>query len=81
MSSSLDLDAAAYIHPSAQIYGRVAMREGLGATDDYLDHWRRAAPVPCGDDLDAEADRAAQDLEATYSDAVLKGLSEAGGKG
>ena len=26
--SDLDLDAAAYIHPSAAIYGRVAMREG-----------------------------------------------------
>lgn len=28
MTSTLDLDAAAYIHPSAQIYGRVTMREG-----------------------------------------------------
>ena len=28
MTSTLDVEAAAFIHPSAQMYGRVAMREG-----------------------------------------------------
>ena len=34
---------------------RAAMRAGLTGTDAYLEAWRRAEPVPCGDDLEAEA--------------------------
>ena len=36
------------------------MRADLKDTDSYLAEWRRAQPVACGDDLEAEADAAAQ---------------------
>lgn len=51
-----------------------AMRSGAAATDDYLADWRRADPVPCGDDLEAEAQAAASRLEAEYDQEVLKRL-------
>jgi hypothetical protein len=35
-----------------------AMRTGARDTDAYLAEWRRGAPEPCGDDLEAEADAA-----------------------
>lgn len=57
---------------------RVAMREGLAATGDYLDQWRRGDPVPCGDDLEAEADRALQRIEAAYPADLLKSLGHTG---
>ena len=43
-----------------------AMRAGASSTDAYLEDWRRADPVPCGDDLEAEASAAAARLEAEY---------------
>ena len=58
---------------------RVAMREDLSETDDYLQQWRRGTPEPCGDDLDGEATVAAADLEARYTDEVLKQLAAQGG--
>ena len=33
---------------------RAAMRANLRDTDSYLAEWRRAAPVECGADLEAE---------------------------
>lgn len=51
-----------------------AMRSGAAATDDYLADWRRADPVPCGDDLEAEAAAAAEKLETEYDQAALKRL-------
>ena len=57
-----------------------AMRTGAGGTDDYLAEWRKADPVPVGDDLEAEADRAAADLEARYDRERLVALVKAGGK-
>ena len=59
---------------------RVAMREGLTATDDYLALWRRGPPTPCGEDLEAEADRALVALEAHFTGDVLKRLVETGGR-
>ena len=38
-----------------QAIDRAAMRAKLTGTDAYLEQWRRADPVPCGDDLEAEA--------------------------
>jgi Virulence factor len=32
---------------------RAAMRAGRGSSDAYLEDWRRSAPRPCGDDLQA----------------------------
>ncbi len=43
-----------------------AMRDGADSTDDYLAEWRKSDPVPCGDDLEAEASAMAAHLEAEY---------------
>lgn len=58
---------------------RAAMRGRARDADAYLDDWRRADPVDCGDDLRAEAEAAAARLEAEYDDARLKALVAAGG--
>lgn len=57
-----------------------AMRTGAGGTDDYLAEWRKADPVPVGDDLDAEADKAAAELEEQYDRPRLVALAKAGGR-
>ena len=57
-----------------------AMKSGAAATDDYLSEWRRADPVPVGDDLEAEVEKAAADLEAAYPRERLTALAKAGGK-
>jgi hypothetical protein len=57
-----------------------AMRSGAADTDDYLAEWRRAEPVECGDDLEAEAEAAAQRLEADYDKDRLKQLINNGGR-
>ena len=56
-----------------------AMRDGADSTDDYLAEWRRSEPVPCGDDLDAEANKLAADLEADYPAERVRHLVESGG--
>ena len=58
---------------------RAAMRAGRGSSDAYLEDWRRSAPRPCGDDLQAEAAAAAADIEARYSDEDLERLIRAKG--
>ncbi len=63
-----------------QAVDRAAMRAGARDTDSYLADWRRAAPVPCGDDLAAEADAAAAALLAEYDTARLDALVRAGGR-
>lgn len=57
-----------------------AMRTGAGDTDAYLAEWRKAEPVPVGDDLEAEADKAAADIDAAYGRERLVALVKAGGK-
>jgi hypothetical protein len=47
-----------------QAIDRAAMHAGLTGTDGYLEQWRRSAPEPCGEDLEAEAQAAAERLEA-----------------
>ena len=59
---------------------RVAMREGATGTDAYLEQWRRSDPVPCGDDLEAEASAAAEKLERDYDQETLKALVATGGR-
>ena len=56
-----------------------AMRSGASGTDDYLADWRKGEPAECGADLEAEANRLVNDLEATYDAARLRSLIEAGG--
>lgn len=62
-----------------QAIDRAAMRAQLRDTDSYLAEWRRAAPVPCGEDLEAEAVAAAARLESEYPDERLNRLVAAGG--
>ena len=56
-----------------------AMKDGADSTDGYLAEWRRSEPVPCGDDLDAEAAKLAADLEADYPAERVRQLVESGG--
>ena len=56
-----------------------AMKDGAESTDDYLAEWRRSEPVPCGDDLDAEAAKLAADLEADYPAERVRQLVGSGG--
>ena len=56
-----------------------AMRVGAHGTDAYLAEWRRGAPEPCGDDLDAEADAALAHLENEYGRDRLRRLVNNGG--
>jgi hypothetical protein len=58
---------------------RAAMRAKLRDTDSYLAEWRRAAPLEVSDDLQAEADKKAAELEAAFDETKLKTLVEAGG--
>ena len=58
---------------------RAAMRAGRGSSEAYLEDWRRSAPRPCGDDLQAEAAAAAADIESRYSDDDLERLIRAKG--
>ena len=60
---------------------RAAMRAGRGSSDAYLEDWRRSAPRPCGDDLEAEAAAEAARIEARYSDDDLEALIRAHGLG
>jgi hypothetical protein len=41
-----------------------AMRSGAAETDDYLNEWRRADPIECGDDLMDAVTRTVDQLEA-----------------
>jgi len=56
-----------------------AMRVGARDADAYLAEWRRGAPEPCGDDLDAEADAAFTRLESEYGRDRLRELVDNGG--
>ena len=62
-----------------QAIDRAAMRGKAADTDAYLAEWRRADPVDCSADLEAEAKAAADRLETDYDDARLKALVAANG--
>ena len=57
-----------------------AMRDGADSTDDYLADWRRGTSEPCGDDLQAEAEARAAQLEADYPSERVRILVENGGR-
>ena len=57
-----------------------AMHAGAKSADAYLDDWRRSDPVPCGDDLEAEASAAAARLEAEYDTHRLAVLAKHDGR-
>ncbi len=52
-----------------------AMRAGASDTDAYLADWRRADPIECGDDLEAEAQGRAERLEAEFDNKRLAELA------
>ena len=57
-----------------------AMRGGASDTDSYLADWRRAEPVPVGEDLAAEVEKAKAEIEAAFTQEKLKTLIANGGK-
>jgi hypothetical protein len=57
-----------------------AMGSGARDSDAYLADWRRAAPIPCDDDLEAEADAAVARLETEYDQKRLVSLAASGGR-
>lgn len=57
-----------------------AMHAGAKSDDAYLAEWRRSAPFPCGDDLEAEAAAAAARLEAEYDTHRLALLAKHDGR-
>ena len=57
-----------------------AMRGGASDTDSYLAEWRRAPPLPVGDDLAAEAEKAVADIESSHDKEKLKALIANGGR-
>ncbi len=61
-------------HRFQEAVDRAAMRAGKGSSDAYLADWRRSAPRPCGDDLQAEASAEAARLEANFTDEDLERL-------
>ena len=63
-----------------QAIDMAAMRAGARETDAYLAEWRKADPLPVGDDLEAEADKAAADFEARFPQDRLVALAKAGGR-
>ncbi len=58
---------------------RAAMRGKARSTDDYLAEWRKAEPVEVSDDLEAEAEAAARDLEAAFDEERLAAYVANGG--
>ena len=64
----------------AEAIDMCAMRVGASDTDAYLAEWRRAEPIAVGDDLEAEADRAAAALDAEFPKEKLVALVNAGGR-
>lgn len=57
-----------------------AMRSGARETEDYLAGWRKSEPVPCGEDLEAEADAACNEIEDAFTQERLAGLVKHGGR-
>jgi len=51
-----------------------AMRVGARDSDAYLAEWRKADQVAVSDDLEAEADKAAAEIEANYTKERLVAL-------
>ena len=57
-----------------------AMRDGADSTDDYLADWRRGSPGECSDELEVEARRVAERLEAEFDGKLLAELVNSGGR-
>jgi len=62
-----------------QAIDRAAMKAKLRDSDAYLAQWRRGEPNACGPDLENEASRLMERLEAEYDSDRLERLIAAGG--
>lgn len=57
-----------------------AMRTGAAESEDYLAEWRKGDPIPVSDDLEAEAEKAANELEAKFDKNRLIALVNSEGR-
>jgi hypothetical protein len=57
-----------------------AMHAGAKSDDAYLAEWRRDDPTPCGDELEKEAQAAAERLEKEYDTHRLAALAKHDGR-
>jgi hypothetical protein len=57
-----------------------AMRVGARDSDAYLAEWRKGDPIPVGDDLEAEADKALADIDARFDRDTLVALVKSEGR-
>ena len=64
----------------AEAIDMAAMRSGAAGTDDYLAEWRRAEPETVSDELEAEADKAAAEIEADWPQDRLVEVARNGGR-
>lgn len=64
----------------AEAIDMCAMRSGASDTDAYLAEWRRGEPADVSEDLEAEADRAAREIDAEYTKERLLALVANGGR-
>lgn len=56
-----------------------AMRSGAAESENYLAQWRKSEPVEVGDDLEAEAEKAAIALDTEYTKERLIALIKSEG--
>lgn len=64
----------------AEAIDMCAMRVGAHGSDAYLAEWRRGEPVPVGDDMQVEADRAVENILGEFDEETLKALVKAKGR-
>ncbi|WP_193176716.1 virulence factor [Oricola nitratireducens] len=57
-----------------------AMRVGARDSDAYMAEWRKGDPIAVSDDLEAEADRALNEILDKYDDGALKALVKSEGR-
>ncbi len=57
-----------------------AMKVGARSSSNYLDDWRKADPIPVGDDIDEEVEKAVTELDTRYDKQKLIALVNSGGR-
>ena len=57
-----------------------AMKVGARSSSNSLDYWRKADPIPVGDDIDEEVEKAVTELDTRYDKQKLIALVNSGGR-